>query len=145
MRIRLLYIGVVVFSMLALPASAQGPALLLYGGQDHKQFLGCLNCGRFEATSVCNQFGASGSRFSAESIWNRFGSYGSKFSPESPWNKFAGHPPVVVDPQGNFYGYFTSNRAHQKRTEDRTLLSFLDNVDAVNQDLWKARDVFCGN
>jgi hypothetical protein len=124
--------------------SAQTPALLLFGSKDHNVFLGCLNCGRFDSSSVCNRFGDFGSRFSDKSIWNRFGDYGSRFSSESPWNKFAADPPVVVNKDGQFYGYFTSNKYHDKRTNIRSFLGFLDNVDDVNNDLDKARDTFCG-
>jgi len=53
-------------------AQAQTPELLLFGGDNHKTFLGCLNCDRFDSRSVCNGFGDHGSHFSSESIWNRF-------------------------------------------------------------------------
>jgi hypothetical protein len=122
---------------------AQTPALLLFGGRNHRTFLGCLNCGRFDSGSVCNSFGNHGSRFSADSIWNPFSDYGSRFNNYSPWNKFSTDPPVVVDAQGNFYGYFTSNQFQPKRTNNRFFLVFLDNPDEVNDDLGAARDVFC--
>lgn len=128
---------------LATVAAAQTPALLLFGGKNHKVFLGCLNCGRFDSDSVCNRFGDYGSRFSDKSIWNRFGGYGSRFEDHSPWNKFATAPPAIVDSQGNFYGYFTANRYHDKRTTDRSFLAFLNNADKVNQDLEEARKLFC--
>jgi hypothetical protein len=118
---------------------------LLFGGPNNSGsvFIGCLNCGRFDSSSVCNQFGDFGSRFATNSIWNRFGDYGSRFSDTSPWNKFASSAPKVVDAAGRFYGYFTSNRFLTPRTTDRFFLSFLDNVDVVNADLNAARDVFC--
>jgi hypothetical protein len=46
-------------------ATAQTPALLLFGDPDHKTFLGCLNCSKFDSGSVCNQFGDNGSQFSS--------------------------------------------------------------------------------
>lgn len=147
MKRRLLATTAVVLVGLLMPTTdglAQTQALLLFAGKDHKVFLGCLNCGRFDSSSVCNRFGNYGSRFADTSIWNRFGSYGSRFSGESPWNKFATDPPVVVDPDGAFYGYFTSNRFHQQRTEIKSLRVFLDNADEVNEDLQRARDLFCG-
>lgn len=124
-------------------AQQELPALLLFGGANHKVFLGCLNCGRFDAGSVCNRFGDYGNRFNSDSIWNRFGDYGSRFSMFSPWNKYASDPPIVVDGDGNSYGYFTSNRYHANRTQIRGLLAFVDNPDEVNEDLNRARDVFC--
>ena len=123
---------------------AQTPALLLFGDKDHDVFLGCLDCSRFESSSVCNRFGEFGSRFNAKSIWNRFGNYGSRFSTKSPWNKFAADPPVVVDRAGGFYGYFTANKFHNQRINGQFFLEFLNNVDEVNNDLEKARDLFCG-
>jgi hypothetical protein len=124
---------------------AQAPALLLYGGNNHRVFLGCLNCGRFDVASVCNKCGTYGSRFSADSIWNGFGEYGSRFSVYSPWNRFSTEAPVVVDGQGNFYGYFTSNRYQPKRTDYPFFVAFLDHPDKVNQDLEAARNSFCGD
>ena len=124
-------------------ASAQAAEFLLVGDSDHSTFLGCLNCSRFDSGSVCNRFGDAGSRFSSTSIWNPFGNYGSRFSPTSPWNKFASDPPVIVDRQGNFYGYFTASRLHSQRTTIQFFLAFLDNVDQVTEDLQRARDAFC--
>ncbi len=126
----------------ATAAPAQTPELFLFGGNDHKTFLGCVNCGRFDPRSVCNRFGEYGSLFSSKSIWNRFGEYGSRFSPYSPWNRFASDPPVIVDRRGNFYGYFTSNRYHPRRTRIKSLLILLD-TDEVTEDVERARDLFC--
>jgi hypothetical protein len=121
------------------------PALLLFGRQDHKTFLGCLNCNKFSDESVCNKFADTGSRFSDTSIWNRFNDFGSHFSDFSPWNKFASYPPIIVDSDGNSYGYFTASRYHGDRTKIAAFLRFLDNVDWVNEDLNRARDSFCGD
>ena len=44
--------------LIAGQADAQTKAFLLYGGKDNKTFLGCLNCGKFGATSVCNELEA---------------------------------------------------------------------------------------
>ena len=51
---------------------------------------------------------------------------------------------VIVDADGGFYGYFTSNRIHPKRTEIKVFRLFIDNADEVNEDLERARDLFCG-
>jgi hypothetical protein len=120
------------------------PELLLFGERDHKTFLGCLNCSRYESSSVCNRYGEYGSRYNEKSIWNRYGSYGSRFSDTSPWNKYASTPPVIVDASGNFFGYFASNRYQSQRTEIKAYRVFLDKVEEVNQDLVAASDVFCG-
>ena len=111
------------------PALAQdSPALLLFGGDGHKTFLGCLNCGRFDSGSVCN----------------KFGNYGSKFSNYSPWNRFASEPPAIVDASGNFYGYLTANRYNPKRTTIKALVALTDLWKEVTDDPESVADVFCG-
>ena len=44
-------------------------------------------------------------------MFNEFVGFGNEFSSKSPWNKFSSsnEVPVLVDRQGNFYGYFTIN------------------------------------
>lgn len=127
----------------AVPALCQsGPELLLFGGNDHKTFLGCLNCSSFSSDSVCNEFGRAGSQFNSESIWNQFGHYGSQFSSESPWNRFSSSGPVIVDRSGNFYGRFTANQFASDRTRVPAF-NKLANLVADGMDLSKARDLFC--
>ena len=132
-------------SLLFFPSYAQAQkALLLFGGQDQKVFLGCLNCNEFDRSSVCNEFGSYGSQFSRLSIWNSFGSYGSPFSPYSPWNGLAANPPVIVDKDGNSYGYFTANPSELGRTRIPALVVFLDWMGSKTRtDLSEARDFFC--
>jgi hypothetical protein len=124
------------------PARAQTPALLLFGGTDHKTFLGCLNCSEFDSSSVCNEFGNFGSEFSGESIWNEFGTYGSEYSALSPWNEYTSTPPVIVDRQGNFYGYFTANEFHVNTTR---IVAFqqLFSVTKQIQNRGEVRKLFC--
>jgi hypothetical protein len=110
--------------LIAGQADAQTKAFLLYGGKDNKTFLGCLNCGKFGATSVCNEFGSHGSEFASESIWNEFGTYGSEFSSDSPWNQFTSTAPVIVDGDGNFYGHFTANEFHANRARAQWIDAF---------------------
>lgn len=117
--------------------------LLLFGGESHKTFLGCLNCNRYSSSSVCNAYGSHGSKYNADSIWNKYGAFGSKYSAQSPWNKYATDPPVVVDDDGNFYGYLTSNRYEAKRTEIEALVALTDAFDEVD-DLDELADSYCG-
>jgi hypothetical protein len=121
----------------------QTPSLLLFGGNDHKTFLGCLNCSEFDSGSVCNQFGSVGSQFNSESIWNQFGHYGSQFSSDSLWNQFSSSGPVIVDNAGQFYGRFTANQFVSDRTHIGALNKLADLV-ASGLDLEKARNMFCG-
>ena len=94
---------------LLLPAVCSAQELLLFGGDKHDEFLGCLNCDEFSKDSLCNEFGA-GNEFSG-GIFNEFSNFGNEFSSDSPWNEFStsNSVPVLVDRDGNFYGYFTIN------------------------------------
>jgi hypothetical protein len=101
--------------------------LLLFGGDGHKTYLGCLNCSKFDAESVYNTFGTYGSKFSATSIFNQFSEFGSKFSAYSACNPFAADPPVIVDPSGNYYGRLTVN-GYADRTRDGRLQAWIAGV-----------------
>lgn len=128
---------------LFLSAACPATELLLFGGGSHDVFIGCLNCSEHDAGSVCNKYGDQGSKYNDTSIWNKYGGYGSKYSDLSPWNKYASNPPIIVDREGGFYGYFTANKHQDKRTQIKALLQLADNVDWVNDDLERARDAFC--
>ena len=90
-------------------------ALLIYGGQDHDVFLGCLNCNNYDANSIWNEYGKYGNSYNANSVWNSYGTYGGDYSSYSPFNIYATYPPVIVDSDGGFYGYFTINQYKDKR------------------------------
>jgi hypothetical protein len=89
--------------------------LLLFGGEDHDHFLGCLSCPRTETFSVWNEKGEYGSTTHSDSIWNSNGRFGAPTSLLSPWNLWAPNPPIVVDRAGNLYGSFTRNRGIPRR------------------------------
>lgn len=125
-------------------SAQQQKALLLFGGKDHKTFLGCLNCAETSQLSICNQFGTYGSAFQTDSIWDGFGEFGSEFSEYSPWNDFSTNAPIIVDKDGSSYGYFTTNSFHHDRTRIKWLLDTL-NYFEKSQDLDKTRDHFCGD
>lgn len=120
------------------------PALLLFGGNDHDKFLGCLNCGKYDDGSICNKYGQYGSKYQTDSIWNKYSEYGSKYSAHSPWNKYASDPPVIVDEDGGFYGYFTANKYHAKRTAIPPFVAITDAAEVVINDPGAAADAFCG-
>ena len=125
-------------------ARAQDKALLLFGGDDHKTFLGCLNCNKFSGVSLCNKFGQFGSKFNSESIWNRFGDFGSKFNSDSPWNKFTDSAPIIADKDGNSFGYFSANKFHHDRTRIKWLVQILD-YQSAEDDLESTRGAMCGD
>jgi hypothetical protein len=116
--------------------------LFLFGGRNHDQFLGCLNCSEFSSESICNRSGA-GSKYSGESIFNQFGNFGSEFSMDSPWNKFSTSEtvPVLVDRTGTFYGYFTINIFRSDAVDfSRDLARFFD---LANGDLEVVQNLMC--
>jgi hypothetical protein len=41
--------------------------LHLYGGADHDQYLGCLNCSNYDANSIWNSYGKYGNSYNARS------------------------------------------------------------------------------
>jgi hypothetical protein len=140
----------VLLSLLAAsPAAATDGPLLLFGGPNRDEFLGCLNCYRSEAFSVWNESGEYGDPQNENSIWNTRGPYGSPSSSQSPWNPRASSPPLVVDRVGNLYGYFTLNRsyskrvrrndAHQRAADFNLLVWLLDNYDWVVTHLEEVR------
>src|ERR1700722_9327965 len=117
-RTRLLLAASVGVVLVCVPMihAQKSKALLLFGGDDHKTFLGCLNCGDTNPTSVCNDIGEFGSDIQSGSIWNDIGTYGSDISSSSPWNDIAQDAPIIVDRDGNSYGYFSANTLHHDRT-----------------------------
>jgi hypothetical protein len=128
--------------------ATDGP-LLLFGGPNRDEFIGCLNCYRSESFSVWNENGEYGNPENENSIWNRKGPYGSPSGALSPWNPRASKPPLVVDRVGNLYGYFTLNRgypkrirrndSHRKRDDFQLLAWLLDNYDWVVTHLEEVR------
>ena len=128
----------------SLPFQAQANnALLLFGGTDHTAFLGCLNCANTSTVSVCNEFGKYGSEYQSDSIWNQYGKFGSEYSGESPWNKYTNNAPIIVDKNGNSYGYFSVNEYHKNRTRIGWLIAILNYYDKTN-DIDKTRKFMCG-
>jgi len=135
--------GVAIWLVSFTAAHSQTQALLLFGDSDHKTFLGCLNCSKYDSGSVCNKYGDTGSKYSTNSIWNRYGDFGSKYSNNSPWNKYSSSAPVIVDNAGQFYGRLTANKYATDRTQVQVLNQLADII-ADGTDLDDARNLFCG-
>jgi hypothetical protein len=133
-----------IFWLISLTAvHSQNAALLLFGASNHKTFLGCLNCSKYDSGSVCNKYGETGSKYNSDSIWNGYGDFGSKYSSDSPWNKYSSDGPVIVDSSGQFYGRFTANKYVSDRTHIQALNQLADLV-ADGTDLDDARNLLCG-
>ena len=128
MKKSLLAIFILIISFLFISqdiVSAQD--LYLYGGQNHDVYLGCLTCNKYDSESIWNKYGAYGSKYNDKSIWNKYGTFGSKYNTYCPWNEYSNNPPVVVDKEGDFYGYFSANKYISKRVTNEWLLEICDN------------------
>jgi hypothetical protein len=111
--------------------------LHLYGGEDHDVYLGCLNCNNYNANSVWNAYGEYGNRYNSNSIWNMYGTYGNEYSSNSPWNKYTPYPPIVVDKDGEFYGYFTINEYKSERADFQLALIMYQYHELIRDDVSK--------
>lgn len=108
---------VTIITLVASNVTASAQRLLIYGGEGHKTFLGCLNSSSLDSDSIWNSFGDYGNHFNSGCIWNQFGDFGNPFSSFSPWNEFTSTPPGIYDSKGNFYGYLTRNKSKKDRIE----------------------------
>jgi len=115
-------------------------ALLLYGGKDHDVYLGCLNCSEYDSDSIWNEYGKYGSEYNSNSIWNEYGTFGSEYNSYSPWNPYSSDPPVVVDKDGGFYGYFTINQYKAKRAESELSLIIYKYYKEIRKDVSEWHD-----
>ncbi len=137
MNIYALSIGLAV-----LGSSASGD-LLLYGGDGHKEFLGCLECGEHIEDSICNKQ-RNGNPYNNQSIFNQYGPFGDRHSSSSPWNRYsnAESVPIIVDDDGGFYGFFTINSFRANAVGYSRQLG--DMFDAADQDLGVLFSLMCG-
>jgi hypothetical protein len=113
---------------LTLTASAAGGDLLVFGGKNHKVFIGCLTCSQYDTDSVLNQYGSYGSRYSSTSIMNQYSDYGSKYSTYSACNPYASDPPIVTDGEGGYYGKLTLNKYASDAITNTTIVVWLSGV-----------------
>ena len=100
--------------------------LLIFGGDGHQVFLGCLSCDPSDSDSVQNELGSHGS-YSSVSILNHFGEYGSQNSSHSACNDVASDPPIVVDDNGGAYGRLTLNTV-KHQFDDPRVIGWLEGV-----------------
>ncbi len=98
-------------------------ALLVFGGQNHKTFLGCLNCSEMSQSSIFNTF-SYGSSY-GQTIFNHYSNYGSAYSTWSVCNLYATDPPVILDSVGHYYGRLTLNQYHAEIAAGRNYVEWL--------------------
>ena len=107
------------------PPQTQTAKLMIFGGDGHRVYLGCLNCSEYASDSVKNTYGTHGSAYSSESIFNHYSEYGSPYSSESACNQYATDPPVIVDEGGRYYGRLTLNRYNTEIGAGTQLIGWL--------------------
>ena len=98
--------ALLVVGLLATVASAE--AIYIFGGADHKEFLGCLNCSATDAGSLWNDYSNVGIR-NDYGKWNPFGQYANPYSSDSACNEYTNEAPVIVGQSGDYYGKFSVN------------------------------------
>jgi hypothetical protein len=119
-------------------ANVYAQTLHLYSEQDDDLiYLGCLNCNNYDKNSIWNKYGTYGNSYNAKSIWNKYGTYGNGYNSNCPWNEYASNPPVILDKDGKFYGYFTVNKYKNKRAEFDLALILYKYYDVIRDDVSK--------
>ena len=124
------------------PARATVNPLLLFGGPELQDFLGCVTCDASEPYSIWNPESDYGAPDHRLSIWNREGRYGSDDSPHSPWSRRPKSVPVVVDRAGNLCGNFAVDRSFPGRVTDGYLIWLLEGHDWIADHLDEVREDF---
>lgn len=116
-------------------ASGSGSKLLIYGGKEGKTYLGCLNCDKFDGDSIWNNYGKYGSKYNGECIWNDYGRYGGKYGEFSPFNSGSLTPPKIVKSNGDYIGYFTSNKYFSGRINNNMLDAICEKWEDIAKNL----------
>lgn len=79
---------------------------------DGKVYLGkCVTDG-YDKDSIWYSVDIAGdysSKYGSNSIWNEYGTYGGAYSQESAFSDYATNPPMIVDNNGAFVAYLTTN------------------------------------
>jgi hypothetical protein len=126
-----------VIALLSTTYSITAQNLHLYGGADYTEYLGCLDCSRFDSKSIWNAFGDYGSSFSNTSIWNDLNNYGDANNPLSPWNTVSNKAPKIMDDAGKFKGYLSANLSLKGRSSSRLANELVKNHLDISKDLGK--------
>jgi hypothetical protein len=122
-----------------------GGTVHLYGGiKSHNVSLGCLNCPTHDILSIWNVNSSYGINFSSKenNIWNELGDFGGTTSNYSPWNLEGEKAPVIVDLEGNFYGYFSANAYHDYAIKDESLLKLIQDFYYIRDNYEKVGKLF---
>jgi len=123
-----------VLTLALITALGQKP-LHIYGGKDHEIYLGCLNCNKYDVSSIWNEYATYGSKYNSKSIWNEYGTYGGEYSSYSPFNSYSNAPPIIVDKEGNSYGYLTTNADKSDRANFSLAITICKNWKEIKDDV----------
>lgn len=135
--VQLLFMAIV---LLISSIHVQAQHLHIYGGDNHDVYLGCLTSSPYDSKSIWNEYGTYGNEYNSKSIWNEYGTYGNEYSSYSPWNEYASNPPVIVDKEGKFYGYFTVNKYKSQRADFKLVLLIYEYRELIKENLQKWYD-----
>lgn len=85
------------------------PRLQIYGGNLHHEYLGCLNCDRYDVNSVWNGYGPFGwdNGYIDQSHFSAYFEAHGHFSACDPYAK---DPPILIDMSRNSYGRLNISR-----------------------------------
>lgn len=97
---------------------------------DGKVYLGkCVTDG-YDRDSIWYSLELAGnysSNYGSNSIWNEYGTYGGAYSNESAFNDRATKPPMIVDNDGAFVAYLTTNDTIDNGWTIAELRQFVEN------------------
>ena len=99
--------ALLLLTLAATPSSAA--KIMVFGGNNHETYLGCLSCAHYSLESVRNPAGKYGGAWSMNSLMNPASKFAGTWSQYSACNEFASDPPVIVDEEGQYYGRLTLN------------------------------------
>jgi hypothetical protein len=99
---------------------------------DGKVYLGKCTLDKYDDESIWYELEIAGdysSKYSDTSIWNKYGDYGGTLLSydESAFNDRATNPPIIVDNNGAFIGYLTTNDRIENGWTIAELRQFVEN------------------
>jgi hypothetical protein len=127
-----------------LAPQTQSRKIMIFGGKDHRTYLGCINCPRTARDSIFNdrgEYGRCPGAFSdnlfCRGPFKEFGRKGA-FQDLSACGSNASNPPVIVDDEGAYYGRFSIGGlfAHQDAVCSSSFSSRFRNKDACDVVEW---------
>ena len=91
------------------------PRLQIYAGSQHRDYLGCLNCDRFDTNSIWNGYGPFGwdNGYVGQS---RFHGYFQPHGQFSACDPFAADPPLLIDAANTQYSRLNVSKTRSDST-----------------------------